>query len=556
MKLKLFLLVMISFFAAQNCKRASIQNGNDTESQVQLQTPLQVQLQAQLTTQSSSEIYNVCSITCANGGKAMEVRSAVYQEERLATGAKIQLWQTPSATTAQKWQKWYVEQTGSYFKLFNLFSGKYLDNTGGTSNQGVQQDQWDVSPSDAQLWSITPVGTNMYKIVNKASGLALTNENANSNNGNAVTQRTYTAATSQQWHFNPFALESYRDDLVTRYFMRTSGTVAWDGNQSVPLTYGPYNGKQMWLTNDEFYNQLNANGKINCYGSNLEFFHKNNAAMIQPADNWDPAATTNIILNNGTYQEEIFHDLTGHVLWPGAGVEIGSKVYVTNIEVQGLTAINAYLGVIDLVNNTSYITTVNGFSNQTNIQYSVGMVKDGTTVYVYGIDGGLNPNLYVAKFSTDAPTSWTFWDGFTWAANPSKTTAARLVTGLPSGGVNVAKVGAKYVVVSHDFAFNCGAVYKNFYSATSNGPNLPFGNKKTIYQVPDTYQNVTPVFYTPIIHPQFVNGHNELLITYCTNFWDNKSGGGSCVNKCTSTGADPNGYRPKAFRVPYSVIGL
>lgn len=62
-------------------------------------------------------------------------------------------------------------------------------------------------------------------------------------------------------------------------------------------------------------------------------------------------------------------------------------------------------------------------------------------------------------------------------------------------------------------------------------------------------------FYTPIIHPEFLNDQNEILLTYSLNFsacgqqdyyFDDH--GNKALNAYY--------YRLKAVRVPLSIIGL
>ncbi|RYZ99503.1 MAG: hypothetical protein EOP47_16600 [Sphingobacteriaceae bacterium] len=441
-------------------------------------------------------------------------------------------------------QQWRLTYMGNgYFKFMNHGSGKFLQAYKYNDMQVVIQNN--EANTDSQLWRLYEVSPKKYKAISKSTGLAM------SNNDNVSILQPYEAKASQIWGLNVLPYSSYRDDVVTRFFQRTTGTQAWDGNMSVKLTYGANNGKVLWVTNDEYYNQL-ENGRIKCYGKSV-FFHKNNAALLQPASlSWDPALTNNyFVTSNGKqYDEEVFHDFSGKVLWPGNGVEVGSKIYVSNIQVQGLNLVGQFIGVIDQSNNTSTLLTVPGLSDQAatgRIEYSIGMVKDGGYVYNYGKNGS---NVYVARFAENTPLVWTFWNGTTWAAKAVVTTAARVLSGLPSGGINVAKVNGKYVLISHDFGFGCDGG-RNFYTWTSTGPNVVFTNKKTVFKRTDYQQGHLPVFYTPIMHPDITNGKNELLVTYCVNFY------GSCIPLCTgTTSEDPDGYRPKAFRVPYSMIGI
>ena len=56
------------------------------------------------------------------------------------------------------------------------------------------------------------------------------------------------------------------------------------------------------------------------------------------------------------------------------------------------------------------------------------------------------------------------------------------------------------------------------------------------------------MFYMANAHPEYDNGKEELLITYCIN------GYGDCLKTCTDNRMDPDIYRPKAIRVPFKLI--
>ena len=89
---------------------------------------------------------------------------------------------------------------------------------------------------------------------------------------------------------------------------------------------------------------------------------------------------------------------------------------------------------------------------------------------------------------------------------------------------------------------------KNILTATSVNPWGPFTGQHSVWQVDDTLKGHFPFFYMANAHPEFDNGNEELLITYCIN------GYGTCVETCNDNKMDPDVYRPKAIRVPYSLI--
>jgi hypothetical protein len=406
---------------------------------------------------------------------------------------------------------------------------------------------------------VTAVGTN-YKITNKANGLAITNHGNSTSNGTVVTQETYTGANDQLWTLNAMTSDSYRDDAVVGFFQRTSGSEAFDGGASVPLTWSSNNGKVFWVTNDVFYNQLNGSNELNCG----QIFNYHNSGLVQPASHsWTPSSTVNVTSPAGV---QIFNSsVSGDLFWPGAGIEVGQNVYVHNIEVPvgSLSADAQYLCQITESTTTSIPTvtnlTVPNMSNQTVITYSIGMVKPGDGyVYAYGQGGFLGASIFVARFPTGSPTAWTFWNGTSWASTPSTASAAVIATG-PCNNNTMAYVNGKYVLITMDFGFACDETSRNMYASTATSPTGPFTTATTVYSLADYKQGHEPVFYNPTIHAEFTNGHNELLVDYCVNFYAKNDGSGTnCLAPCSNPDGseDPNDYRPKGVRIPYSLIGL
>jgi hypothetical protein len=255
----------------------------------------------------------------------------------------------------------------------------------------------------------------------------------------------------------------------------------------------------------------------------------------------------------------------GDLMWPGAGTEVGNQIYMNNIEVPvgSLSADNQFLCDITESASTSIpeVTnlTVPGMSSQTNIIYSLGVVQPGDGyVYAYGTGGFIGADVFVARFATGTPTVWTFWDGSTWASAPSTASAAVVASG-PCNNNTVGCVNGKYVLITMDFGFSCDQNSRNMYASTATSPTGPFTTAQTIYTLADYKQGHEPVFYNPTIHAEFNNGHNELLVDYCVNFYSKNDGTGNvCLAPCSNHDGteDLNDYRPKGVRIPFSLIGL
>src|ERR1700744_1875299 len=358
--------------------------------------------------------YGTFTMENVASSKYCEVSGVTNQGTKLLDGTGLQQYAASiSNGKTDRWQEWqFAKQSNGYYTIMNLNSGKYIDVPGSTTTSGATLDQYRGNLTDAQYWTVTAVGSN-YKITNKANGLAITNHGNSTSNGTVVTQKTYTGANDQLWTLNAMTADSYRDDAVVGFFQRPSGSEAFDGGASVPLTWSSNNGKVYWVTNDVFYNQLNGSNELNCG----QIFNYHNSLLVQPSSHsWTPSSTVNVTSSDGV---QIFHDPTsGDLLWPGAGIEIGQYVYVHNIEVPNgsLSADAQYLCKITESTTTTIpaVTnlTVPNMTNQTAITYSIGMVKPGDGyVYVYGQGGFLGASIFVARFATGTPPTWTGCNG-------------------------------------------------------------------------------------------------------------------------------------------------
>jgi hypothetical protein len=541
--------IAVALMAVQGCKKNQSLKTEDVSGR-------------NLRTSALTGTYNTYTIANAGSAKHIEVGGVVNQGTKQNNSTKLQQW-AASATTPDRWQKWNAVDLGTgYYKIVNLFSGKVLDVPGSATTQGLQLQQYDWNGSNAQQWQITLVSGSNYKIINRGNGLAITNEAGSTTNGTAITQRTFVNNNTQYWQFNLFARDSFRDNELTNFFKRTSGSVAFDGVFSVPMTYGANNGKIMWPTNDTWYNGLNGAGNAACLGGgNFPIAYRSSnlvqAAPVSGVFNFTPASTSNITsASNGT---QFFPIQSGTSwTWPSGGVEIGSHVYIYADEGNGLSQTSAGIYDINMGSLPTYTVTrlsTPAMSGQTAIRYMHGMVKhtDGGVnyIYVYGAGGLGASDVYVARFLQSSPTTWTFWDGSSWAPSPTTAAGAAIITGMPWGGFWVEKVNNKFVIASMDFGFGCDITQRDVYTRFSTDPKSGWSANKVVYSLPDYKQGHTPVYYAPAIHPQF-SSNNEMVFTYCVNFYN------SCLTPCSNPDGtmDPNDYRAKAVRIPYALIGI
>lgn len=506
--------------------------------------------------------YGTYTITCVAGGKYIEVDgNIIYNEKFQDSKLLVQYGPTQAGNLWQKWQVIYKTTANNtkYYHIMNLHSGKLLSVPGGFTIAGLQLEQYPNYGSDAQLWRIQELGTTgTYNITNKATGLAITNKNASTVDGTPIVQEALGTADKQKWRMNAVAADVYRDDAVVRFFNRNSasqGSVAFDQGNSVPLTYGTNNGKVLWITQDAWDGaSLQSNTKFNCNS----FHSYSNSVLIQPSINdWHPGNTPNITISNSTSAKpkQVFNIYPGTSWnWAGPGVEIGDKVYVQCDEGNGLDPISQSLYQLtqSTTSNqwTAVRTTPAGMSNQVAIRYQTGMVK-GTDGYVYAFGSqatgfGYSGNVYVARFPITNPQAWTFWNGSSWTNTPTTGDAARISDAL-TGSNSVAFLNGKYILMTMNQGFNCDG-NRGIYLSTSTSPTGPFTARKLVYTIKEYFYGQYARYYTPIIHPEFSNGRDELLLTYSLNF-------SACgLNSCQDGYMDPYFYRIKGVRVPYSLL--
>lgn len=495
--------------------------------------------------------YGVFAIAATNG-KMLQVAGNYTYNEKYKDNQKIEA--GTSLNVMPLWQKWHLIYNSTaggvrYYQIRNLYTGKFL-NAG--TGAGAEAEQYRESAAAGELWTVGQSSTvGVFNIINKNTGLALSTSAADVK---VTLEKADDKSGNQQFTFMPLPEQAYRDDAAIGFFERNNssqGSVAFDQGTSVPLS----NGKVLWITQDAWDgSRLRDNHKFAC----SDFFNYNNSVMIQPtATDWNPDHTTNMTIPNSAHgrPRQIFNNQPGtDWSWPGLGVQIGNDVWVQCGEGRGLGATNQSLYKLTPNAGDEWSAVRNtpaGMSGQTDISYSSGMVK-GNDGYVYsfgsqGFNFGYGQNIFVARFKQTDPLTWAFWDGTSWVNTPTTGDAAKIAVG--PGNNSISYLNGKYIMMSMDQGFNC-ETKRDIYISTSNSPTGPFTAQKYIYTVSEYFGGKYARYYTPSIHPESVNGHNELLLTFCLNF------SGCGVTDCQEGYLDPYYYRVKNIRVPYSVVGL
>ena len=334
---------------------------------------------------------------------------------------------------------------------------------------------------------------------------------------------------------------TYKDSAFTNNFKRTTGWVAGDGGYSIALN----NGNSLWVWGDSHIGFFDPVSKtIPC------LFQVRNAGLVMGISN--PQNQTTLISTASPASCFYYGSDNNYWFWPGAGYQNNDTAYVFLSRVKATGSGGFGFAGVD----TNYVAkikiadmTVTGYSilpPKNGINFNNSVIKDGSYNYIYGTkSNGFGNDVFVTRFpSANLYAPWEYYGSAGWNTNLS---AIQKIYSEFTSSFNICKIKNKYVLITTEFSVGCDQG-KNIYSYTSDQPYGPFTNKKIIWTLNDTLQGHYPFFYLAIAHPEYDNGKDELLITYCINGYDN------CVNVCIGGRKNPDYYRPKAIRVPFKVI--
>jgi hypothetical protein len=88
---------------------------------------------------------------------------------------------------------------GQPYRITAKHSGKCLDVTGPSQNNGATIYQWDCHGGDNQAWNLLPVGGGYYKVVAKHSGKCMDVAGVDMNNGANIHQWECHGGDNQSW---------------------------------------------------------------------------------------------------------------------------------------------------------------------------------------------------------------------------------------------------------------------------------------------------------------------------------------------------------------------
>lgn len=150
----------------------------------------------------------------------------------------------------------------TYYHIISKLSGKYIQPSAASTNNGSTIEQQDATGLDEQLWVLSPINTNCYIISSKLSGKALDVMDNQTTNGTAIQQWDVSGAANQKWllsdcgggYFRITSLSSGKSLDIKDLSVSNGGKVQqWDfgggDNQKWRLVpAGVSNSSQVWLT--------------------------------------------------------------------------------------------------------------------------------------------------------------------------------------------------------------------------------------------------------------------------------------------------------------------
>jgi hypothetical protein len=338
------------------------------------------------------------------------------------------------------------------------------------------------------------------------------------------------------------SIVAYKDIDFTEQLRTTKGWIAGDGAYSIPIGEN----KSLWTFGDSYIDSFDTLTKsVPC------LFQARNAAMVIGINN--PSQKTTLRSTGATPTLFTFGTDNKYWFWPTSGLLKNDTVYVflSRLRNTGEGGMWAFAGV-----DTNYVAKLSsadlsvieyGILPATDsIVFGVSVIEQSDYTYIYGIKpNGFGNDLFVARFSQGKVYSeWEYFTGEEWSADIKK---IKKIHSEFTASFYLCKLKEKYVLITTEFSVDCDQG-KNIYAATADSPYGPFTNQHPVWQVNDTLNGHYPFFYMANGHPEYDNGRDELLITYCIN------GYGTCVETCVDNRMNPDVYRPKAIRVPYGLL--
>lgn len=141
----------------------------------------------------------------------------------------------------------FASLTGDYYKILNRNSGKSVDVSGGSTDNGGNIIQWDYSGGNNQQWAFNSQGSGYFSIVNRNSGKALDVNGASTNGGASVIQWDYSGGNNQQWQVENVGFGYYK--IINKnsgQSLDVNGGATWNGGDIIQWYWNNGNNQQ-WI---------------------------------------------------------------------------------------------------------------------------------------------------------------------------------------------------------------------------------------------------------------------------------------------------------------------
>lgn len=283
-------------------------------------------------------------------------------------------------------------------------------------------------------------------------------------------------------------------------FTRSRGWTGADATYSVDLK----NGKTLWMFGDTFIDQVSEDR------SRPSFRLINNSLVLQ-------SETEFTTYHGGTAVSPKAFAVppeAGDWYWPGDATIAQGKIYLFMHGFGNDTggAWDFYRTSIDLLilnRETLAIESNTRLFDDPSISWGAAIMEDETYTYVYGVlSNDAGKKLYVARTNADLTTTWEYFTGTTWSADPA---AANSIFNDVSEQFSVFKDGSVYYLLTQHNLFG-----KEIYLYTATSPEGVFAEKRVVYCTPETGGNIFT--YNAFAHPHIYQ--DSLLVSYNINSLD------------------------------------
>jgi len=290
-----------------------------------------------------------------------------------------------------------------------------------------------------------------------------------------------------------------RDSAMIANFTRneSNGWTGGDATYSIPLP----GDRTLWLFGDTFIGQVNEDR------SRTSLNLINNSLVVQDGDEF-------ITYHGGTTSSPAAFakpEDPSKWYWPASG-RAGEDTLWVFMHAFGTTGgmWGFYRSGVDLYRLDPYTLEVfyrTRILDGGGISWGAHVMVDDEFAYIYGVlSNETGKTLFVARTDLEFSDPWQYYNQGEWTLNPE---LASSVFGGVSEQFSVFKDFDKYYLLTQHNIFG-----DEIYLFSSDTPEGPWGNGKTVYCTPETGGNIFT--YNAYAHPHLMN-NRELLISYNIN---------------------------------------